>query len=100
MSLECSWVLETLPESDMVVDLSVDGEDDASIFVDEGLSTSVYMSAQSLGTDFFDSTRLKGVATTSETEVHYMPQSPIRIEDSPTPTIAKRSWTITVSLPI
>ena len=41
MSLEGSGVLETLPESDMVVDLSVDGEDDTSVFVDQRLSTSV-----------------------------------------------------------
>jgi hypothetical protein len=41
MSLESSWLLETLSESDMVVDLSVDGEYNTSIIVDQGLSTSV-----------------------------------------------------------
>jgi hypothetical protein len=41
MGLESSWLLETLSESDMVVDLSVDGEYDASIIIDQGLSTSV-----------------------------------------------------------
>jgi hypothetical protein len=41
MGLKSSWLLETLSESDMVVDLSVDGEHDTSIIVDQGLSTSV-----------------------------------------------------------
>ena len=41
MGLECSGVLETLPESDMVVDLSVDGEYNTSVVVDQRLSTSV-----------------------------------------------------------
>ena len=48
VGLESSWVLETLSESDMVVDLSVDGEDNTSIIVNEGLSTSVYESAKCL----------------------------------------------------
>lgn len=41
MGLESSGVLETLPESDMVVDLSVDGEYNTSVLVDQRLSTSV-----------------------------------------------------------
>jgi hypothetical protein len=41
MSLESCWLLEPLSESDMVVDLSVDGEYNTSIIVDQRLSTSV-----------------------------------------------------------
>jgi hypothetical protein len=48
VSLESSWVLEAFSESDMVVDLSVDGEDDTSIIVNKRLSTSVYKSAKGL----------------------------------------------------
>jgi len=55
VGLESSWVLETLSESDVVVDLSVDGEDNASIIVNKGLSTSVYKISKRLGTDPLDS---------------------------------------------
>jgi hypothetical protein len=48
VGLESSWVLEALSESDMVVDLSVDGENNTSIVVDKRLSTSVYKSAKGL----------------------------------------------------
>jgi hypothetical protein len=48
VGLESSWVLETLSESDVVVDLSVDGEDNTSIVIDKRLSTSVYESAKGL----------------------------------------------------
>jgi hypothetical protein len=48
VGLESSWVLESLSEGDMVVDLSVDGENDTSIIVNKRLSTSVYKSAKGL----------------------------------------------------
>jgi UPF0288 family protein (methanogenesis marker protein 3) len=48
VGLESSWVLESLSESDMVVDLSIDGEDDTSIIVNKRLSTSIYESAKGL----------------------------------------------------
>ena len=48
VGLESSWVLESLSKSDMVVDLSVDGEDNTSIIVNKRLSTSVYESAKGL----------------------------------------------------
>jgi len=60
VSLECSWVLESFSESDMVVDLSVDGKDDTSIVVDKRLSTSVWKSAKA----WHGLARLEGVIVT------------------------------------
>jgi hypothetical protein len=42
MRLERSRVLEALSQSDVVVNLSVDSENDALVFVDQRLSSSVY----------------------------------------------------------
>ncbi len=41
MCLEVVWGLQTLLQLDMVVDLSVDCEDDLAVVADERLSTSV-----------------------------------------------------------
>ena len=45
MRLELSGVLEPLSELDVVVDFTVDGEDDRLIVVDERLGTGVCLSA-------------------------------------------------------
>lgn len=41
MGLELVWGLQAGPELDVVVDLSIDGEDDLSIVTDERLCTGV-----------------------------------------------------------
>jgi hypothetical protein len=45
VGLESSRVLQALSESNVVVDLSVDGKNNTSVLVDKRLSTSVYPSA-------------------------------------------------------
>jgi hypothetical protein len=48
VGFESSRVLEALSESDMVVNLSVDGENNTSVIVYQRLSTSIYESAKCL----------------------------------------------------
>ena len=73
MSLELVGFFQALSQSQMVVDLSVHSENDSVVLVDERLGTGVY--------------RIISLARTLGGE-----------RGSPTPTMARRSCTSTVSL--
>lgn len=74
-------VFETLSESDMVVDFTVNGKDETFVFVGKGLSTGVYENILSAPTQQYSSRSswnpFKSLSKTERTLSHIRQWSPL-----------------------
>lgn len=77
--LEVIWLLQALSDQPVVVDLAVDGQNDAIVRVGQGLGAAVCSFVR------------------STVSCSYPPSCMCAKDDVPTPTILKRSWHRTVA---